>query len=148
MQSVRFMYIVKFSSPFLVYLFCRIRAPHTGLAFILHRFVSASWFRVCRYFLRWEKKKDLTGKALASCRCSLSWAASRTLLRNVMLLFSYKNIIHLFIALGPPLDEQTINKAQHHHNVQTNQTNSDNSVHTYIYYPIIISTKASHLNPF
>ncbi len=63
----------KSSSPFLVYLCGRITAPHTGLACVLHRLESLSWFCVCAEISREEEKKDWMEKALASCGCGLTF---------------------------------------------------------------------------
>ncbi len=60
----------KSSSLFLVYLCARITAPHTGLACVLHRFKSVSWFLLYAD-MSWDEEqiKDRIGKALALCGC-------------------------------------------------------------------------------
>ena len=77
-QRARLCACSKSSSPCIVYLCGRITAPHTGLAYILHRFQSVSVVScVRRYFLRRrrvfgiffqnEEKKYRIGNAPASC---------------------------------------------------------------------------------
>ncbi len=79
--------------------FCgRITAPHTGLACILHHFVSVSWFRVYPDISRDEKKK---GKALGSCSWALNllWKQQVTSSSTV----SLDTILHQPVILGDSL---------------------------------------------